>query len=345
MRDDAYALAKGAVLASMYMGISPGNVGTMQYLDVYRRESQRDFGDSAGTMSRAIVEGLFGVHPDALAGTLTISPGFPEEWTHARLTHPDVGVSFDAQGAGGHVGDHAGSRAIPDAHAADSRGVRGRRQRRGERCAGSMARGHRGCRAGRCLRLSTTAAGSHAGEDRLVGRGDRRAQPLAAATPGEIAGGFTRVSLGTFRWWSPAPNALDAAAAAMRSRWTGRQRGPVLHLESVDLTACFNDRVSAIFERGKYLAPRSPGVSLALPSQGAGAWAGHMNDAASDRRHRAAQGRCASMAARSRCRTGSSSRRLSAADAKNILVHLAVGQLSARGCGARERVARRTPTC
>ena len=40
--DGAYALAKGSVLASMYMGISPGNVGTMNLLDVYRRESQRD---------------------------------------------------------------------------------------------------------------------------------------------------------------------------------------------------------------------------------------------------------------------------------------------------------------
>ena len=38
---------KSALMASMYMGISPGNVGTMNYLDAYRRESQRDFGDGA----------------------------------------------------------------------------------------------------------------------------------------------------------------------------------------------------------------------------------------------------------------------------------------------------------
>jgi hypothetical protein len=92
--EDAYVLAKGSLLASMYMGIAPGNLGTMNYLDVYRRESQRDFGDSAGTMSRAIIEGLFGVHPDALAETLTITHGFPEGWTHARLTHPDISMSF-----------------------------------------------------------------------------------------------------------------------------------------------------------------------------------------------------------------------------------------------------------
>jgi hypothetical protein len=95
---DAYLITKGALLASMFMGISPGNVGTMDYLDAYRRESQRDFGDAAGTMSRAIVEGLFGIHPDALAGTLTITPGFPEDWTHARIVHPDVGLNFVREG-------------------------------------------------------------------------------------------------------------------------------------------------------------------------------------------------------------------------------------------------------
>ena len=92
--DQAYRLAQGALLASMYMGISPGNVGTMDYLDVYRRESQRDFADGSGVMSRALVEGLFGIRPDALSQHLTVAPGFPIEWTHARLTHPDVSLNF-----------------------------------------------------------------------------------------------------------------------------------------------------------------------------------------------------------------------------------------------------------
>jgi hypothetical protein len=48
-------------------------------------------------------------------------------------------------------------------------------------------------------------------------------------------------------------------------------------LEAVDLDPFFNDRVSAIFAMGKYLTPRSSGVSLELPWQGAGAWAGHLN--------------------------------------------------------------------
>jgi hypothetical protein len=47
--------------------------------------------------------------------------------------------------------------------------------------------------------------------------------------------------------------------------------------ETVELTAHFNDRVTEIFKAGKYLSLRSPFVSLALPSQGIGYWAGHVN--------------------------------------------------------------------
>ena len=74
--DKAFRLTKSALLASMFMGICPGNVGSMNYLDVYRREAQRDFADGGGVTSRALIEGLFGVKPDALAGELLIRPAF-----------------------------------------------------------------------------------------------------------------------------------------------------------------------------------------------------------------------------------------------------------------------------
>ncbi len=96
---EAFRIAKSALLASMFMGICPGNVGSMNYLDVYRRESQRDFADGGGVASRAIVEGLFGLRPDALAGELLIAPGLPAAWDHAALRHPDASITFKRSGA------------------------------------------------------------------------------------------------------------------------------------------------------------------------------------------------------------------------------------------------------
>lgn len=91
---EAFKLYKAAILDSMFMGIAPGNVGSMTYLDAHRRESQRDFADPAGTKSRALIEGLFGLKPDVLAGELTLKPGFPTAWQHAQLKHPDINFSF-----------------------------------------------------------------------------------------------------------------------------------------------------------------------------------------------------------------------------------------------------------
>ena len=96
--DEAFRITKSALLASMFMGICPGNVGSMNYLDVYRRESQRDFADGGGVTARAIVEGLFGLRPDALAGELLIAPGLPAAWDHATLRHPDAGIAFTRKG-------------------------------------------------------------------------------------------------------------------------------------------------------------------------------------------------------------------------------------------------------
>ncbi|HYP15664.1 MAG TPA: DUF4450 domain-containing protein, partial [Opitutus sp.] len=92
--DDAWSMTKGSLLAAMFMGITPGNVGSMSYLDAYRRESQRDFADGSGVFSRALVEGLFGVRPDVLGGTLLLAPGWPADWNHASLHHPDFDWAF-----------------------------------------------------------------------------------------------------------------------------------------------------------------------------------------------------------------------------------------------------------
>jgi hypothetical protein len=271
--EDAYVLVKGAILASMYIGISPGNAGTMDYLDVYRRESQRDFGDCAGTLSRALVEGLFGVHPDALAHTLTLTPGFPRDWTYARLTHPDLTVDFGRSGLvdswhitqpGAHF--HTLTLRIPAPfNNIASVQVNGR-----------SATWHADLEAtgGPMMEVTTPATAST--QVQITWSGEPLGkQQIASAKSGPAEGEFTRKSLGAFTWWAATPRIAKADASSPQPIDWQTTRSDI-KLQAVDLSQSFNDRVTNIFAPGKYLSPRSPGVSLALPSQGAGAWAGHV---------------------------------------------------------------------
>ena len=66
-------------------------------------------------------------------------------------------------------------------------------------------------------------------------------------------------------------NAGSETSAPVVMDWKARLPAGV-KLETVDLTAIFNDRVTQIF-RNEYRSPRSPFCSLALPKQGLGGWA------------------------------------------------------------------------
>lgn len=92
--DVAFKLFKGCILDSMFMGLCPGNVGMCTPLDMARGETQRDFADGVGAVSRAVVEGLFGIKPDLLAGEVVIRPGFPADWDRAAMQHTDFTFDF-----------------------------------------------------------------------------------------------------------------------------------------------------------------------------------------------------------------------------------------------------------
>jgi hypothetical protein len=217
--EDAFTLTKSSLLASMYMGICPGNVGSMNYLDVYRRESQRDFADGSGVLSRAIVEGLFGIRPDALGGTLHVAPGFPAAWERASLETPDLAVRYERRGSREFLRVEPRSQAI------------------------------------RGLRVSA----SWDGRDAVVSR--KRKGGVEFEWPVQMRLNVPDQGL--------QPSAAAAAPVAVRGE-----------LHTVDMAHAFNDRVTEIFRAGKYRSPRSPYVSLALPAQGIGAWAGHVNASA-----------------------------------------------------------------
>lgn len=238
--EEAFTLTKSALLASMFMGICPGNVGSMNALDVYRRESQRDFADGNGVTSRAIVEGLFGIRPDALAGELTVAPGWPAEWAQARLHHPRVGVDYRREGPTERF-------SITTRFGAPQKLILRVRAR------------------GAGARVLVNGVGSEA---KLEAGYDPR---LIVSTPPA-----DHFEIG-IHWQGepPVPTPSGTPVCGMPPLFGSMTDYAVT--DPVPLSPHFNDRVTEIFRPGKYVSPRSPFVSLAIPAQGIGAWAGHVN--------------------------------------------------------------------
>lgn len=267
--EEAFTLTKGSLLASMFMGISPGNVGSMNFLDAYRRESQRDFADGSGVTSRMLVEGLFGIRPAALDGVLEIRPGFPVTWDRASIAHPDVTYAFTRKGD---VDTYVVSKTSRPFRTLKLRLAAPRAEVASVTVNGRPAK----------WAVDNTAVGQpamwvEAPLSRTVTiavrwKGDVIA-PSEASEPGDVVG-FAQALRGAFTWSIPRKRDLfDAPAPVQTINW----RAQAAPGDPVDLTAAFNDKVTEIFKPGKYLTPRSPGVSLALPSQGLGAWAGAVN--------------------------------------------------------------------
>ena len=92
--EEAYKLLKSCVLDFMYLGSSPGNFGQISQFDRALGESYRDFSDVTGISSRAFIQGLYGITPDALYGRCIIRPGFPAAWDSASIHTPYLDYSF-----------------------------------------------------------------------------------------------------------------------------------------------------------------------------------------------------------------------------------------------------------
>ena len=264
--DTAFALFKGAALDSMFMGLCPGNVGMCTSFDVYRGESQRDFADGAGAMSRALVEGLFGIRPDLLQGEIRIRPGFPDAWDKASIRHPDLDFSFRRNG----------TTDIYQLTARFSKPVSLRLEvpARLDRVAlvkvnGSTAK----------FEVINAAVGRPVIAVRSPAAANHRIEITWAGNPpvrGESTAGFKEVRQGDLSWvqapgsgpasGGPLIPAGLASAGFWRDAVTDAARW-----ETVSLTKVFNAKVTDIF-RNDYVSPRSPYVSLSIPRQGVGSW-------------------------------------------------------------------------
>jgi hypothetical protein len=96
--EEAFRLWKSALLESMYIGGSPGNIQQISFYDAIRGETYRDFADPVGMTARSLVEGLFGIRPDLMKNRLTIQPGIPAAWDHASIEIPDVTFIYKRKG-------------------------------------------------------------------------------------------------------------------------------------------------------------------------------------------------------------------------------------------------------
>ncbi|MEQ1800182.1 MAG: DUF4450 domain-containing protein, partial [Lacibacter sp.] len=97
-KEEAYLLWKSSLVESMYLGASPGSIQQLSFYDAIRGELYRDFADPIAMAGRTLVEGLFGIMPDALNQRLIIKPGLPQQWNNASITTPDIQFAFKRTG-------------------------------------------------------------------------------------------------------------------------------------------------------------------------------------------------------------------------------------------------------
>ena len=96
--EEGYRLMMANVMDQMYCGQSPANFGQISKYDAARGECYRDFGDCIGISARTLLQGLFGIQPDALNGRCVIRPGFPEGWDSVSVRTPYIYYKYKRQG-------------------------------------------------------------------------------------------------------------------------------------------------------------------------------------------------------------------------------------------------------
>ena len=306
--DEAFHLYKGLLLDSMFTGLCPGNVGMCTQFDMARGETQRDFADGVGMTSRALIEGLFGVKPNVLAGELTVQPGFPAAWEHASIRHPDFSVSFQRKGLAESyqiesrfakpLALHLVVPALRDSIAAVTVNGQPAKWRVLEDSVGTPQ-----------VEILTTPGGKHDvaiswsgeipfapaaatvdasgqmraefGSARIVEISDTQQilkdpvskgnllQAAVTGTPGSRTV-FAKLQQGALAWWSPISVEVAGKSPYPMTDWT-RVTTVTGKLECVDLAPVLNDKVTQIF-KNEYRSPRSPYCSLAIPLQGIGSW-------------------------------------------------------------------------
>ena len=271
--DAGFHLLKSSVLDGMYLGESPGNFGQISFYDAARGECYRDFGDPIGVASRVLIQGLYGILPDAMNGRLLVKPGLPSSWPFASLHTPDIDFDFK------HTNETATSYAIIHRLPA----VRTLELQFPAQCSEVAKLTVNGKPATWTLEENSIsrpvlsvvipASSDEKVEINIEWGGEVLGSPTKSqieAVSAEAPVCFVPMQQGDMKWWVPVDNPLSADKDDS-IQFSAFAKVNSSKCEPVVMDEQFNSAVTDIF-RNEYLSPRSPYTTLQIPKQGIGEW-------------------------------------------------------------------------
>ena len=232
--EKAYQLLKANILDFMYLGTSPGNFGQISTHDRAMGESYRDFSDVTGISSRALIEGLYGITPNALEGEVIIRPGFPAAWDSASIHTPYLDYSFK----------RVDGKEVFDIKQNFKRPLK------------VVIRQNLGF--GKYKDTAFTSDQEQHIELASVKSMAKEEDDVMKDAKHNLAG--TVANQPAKDWIGMKGVGNDFTDVKTRD------------CRMVNMDAAFNSNVSDIFEYGKYVSPRSPYTTLCVPTQGMGDW-------------------------------------------------------------------------
>ncbi|WP_238568006.1 DUF4450 domain-containing protein [Flavobacterium sp. ASV13] len=307
--EKAFKMWESVLIESMYLGASPGGFEQLLYQDKMRGELYRDFADPIGMASRTLVEGLFGIKPDAVAEVLTIQPGFPKEWNEAFLEVPDISIAFNRKNRQDtyHIENHFAPKMnlnlILNAHYEGIESIKingknvswkaipesiGNPKISIEITYNKVYEIVINWKEGSLATMITKA--SYNSDDALnilIGKGEIVSVYDPQAVLGKIVKSertfqstvngegnkafFIQLKQGDFSWWQPIEFTLKSKKESKEITNWDIPLKKSQRAETISLSSYFNAKVTDIFAN-EYLSPRPQTVTLQLPKQGIGNW-------------------------------------------------------------------------
>lgn len=271
--DAGFHLLKSSVLDGMYLGESPGNFGQISFYDAARGECYRDFGDPIGVASRVLIQGLYGILPDAMNGRLLVKPGLPSSWPFASLHTPDI--DFDFKHTNEAVTSYTIIHQLPAVRTLElqfpaQRSEVAKLTVNGKPATWTLVENSI---TRPVLSVVVPASSDEKVEINIEWGGEVLGSPTKSqieATPAEAPVRFVPMQQGDMKWWAPVDNPM-AADKGNSTQFSAFAKVNSSKCEPVMMDKQFNSAVTDIF-RNEYLSPRSPYTTLQIPKQGIGEW-------------------------------------------------------------------------